>query len=185
MTEAIMQTILEASFTAGIAAMVVILLRIPMKKLPKRWSYLLWAVVFFRCLCPFSAESRVSLFNAVPEQSIELREFLPEAAEAEPEEYTAPEIPPTASVSEDHSYFPDAYDSPYIDHSGNRNAGFNVTSAYTLPAKRFPIEKIPAENVSSEGSAEEPVNWAEILFPIWRRERRQCFCMPSFPTSDL
>ena len=67
MTEAFLKMIFEASVTAGIAAAAVMLIRIPLKKAPKRWSYLLWAVVFFRCLCPFSVESTVSLFNAVPD----------------------------------------------------------------------------------------------------------------------
>ena len=65
MTETIIQAILESSFMAGIAAVVVMLLRIPMRKLPRKWSYMLWAVVFFRCLCPFSAESEISIFNVL------------------------------------------------------------------------------------------------------------------------
>lgn len=78
--------ILEASFTAGLAALAVMLIRIAMKKAPKRWAYALWAVVFFRCLCPFSIESGLSVFNAVnaiPERAVETEtvEALPEAAE--------------------------------------------------------------------------------------------------------
>lgn len=63
--------ILEASFTAGLAALAVMLIRLAMKKAPKRWAYALWAVVFFRCLCPFSAESALSLFNVIPERTPE------------------------------------------------------------------------------------------------------------------
>lgn len=78
--------ILEASFTAGLAALAVMLIRLAMKKAPKRWAYALWAVVFFRCLCPFSVESGLSVFNAVnaiPERTAETEtvEALPEAAE--------------------------------------------------------------------------------------------------------
>lgn len=78
--------ILEASFTAGLAALAVILIRLVMKKAPKRWAYALWAVVFFRCLCPFSVESGLSVFNAVnaiPERTVETEtvEALSEAAE--------------------------------------------------------------------------------------------------------
>ncbi|MDE5576457.1 MAG: hypothetical protein K2J11_03610, partial [Oscillospiraceae bacterium] len=54
-----------ASFAAGIAVLVVIAARLILKKAPKRWSYIMWAVVFFRCLCPFAAESSVSIFNAL------------------------------------------------------------------------------------------------------------------------
>lgn len=78
--------ILEASFTAGLAALAVILLRLAMKKAPKRWAYALWAVVFFRCLCPFSVESGLSLFNAVnavPERTAQERiEEFSEVAES-------------------------------------------------------------------------------------------------------
>lgn len=78
--------ILEASFTAGLAALAVMLIRLAMKKAPKRWAYALWAVVFFRCLCPFSVESGLSVFNAVnaiPERTAETEtvEALSEAAE--------------------------------------------------------------------------------------------------------
>ena len=78
--------ILEASFTAGLAALAVMLIRLAMKKAPKRWAYVLWAVVFFRCLCPFSVESGLSVFNAVnaiPERTAETEtvEALSEAAE--------------------------------------------------------------------------------------------------------
>ena len=54
-----------ASFTAGIAVLVVAAARLILKKAPKRWSYIMWAVVFFRCLCPFAVESSVSIFNAL------------------------------------------------------------------------------------------------------------------------
>lgn len=61
----------EASVMAGLAALAVMLIRLAMKKAPKRWAYALWAVVFFRCLCPFSAESALSLFNVMPERTPE------------------------------------------------------------------------------------------------------------------
>ena len=66
----------EASVTAGLAALAVMLIRLAMKKAPKRWAYALWAVVFFRCLCPFSAESAVSLFNVIPDHTTETVEVV-------------------------------------------------------------------------------------------------------------
>lgn len=54
-------TVLNMSITAGIAALAVMLVRIPLKKAPKLFSYSLWAVVFLRLICPFSFESAVSL----------------------------------------------------------------------------------------------------------------------------
>lgn len=68
MWEIILRTVLKTSMIAAIAAVIVMLLRIPLKKAPHRWSYLLWAVVFFRCLCPVSFESGISIFNAIPDE---------------------------------------------------------------------------------------------------------------------
>lgn len=55
--------LIKSSFTAGIAAAVVFAARAAARKAPKRWAYMMWAVVFFRCLCPFSMESGLSVFN--------------------------------------------------------------------------------------------------------------------------
>ena len=42
-----------------------------MKKLPKKYSYMLWAILGIRLLCPFSFSSAVSIFNVlVPEKSV-------------------------------------------------------------------------------------------------------------------
>lgn len=81
MSESILKIIIESSLTAGIAAAAVILIRPFMKKAPKRWSYMLWAIVFFRCLCPFSAESAVSLFNAFPAHETQLSQPVRQEAE--------------------------------------------------------------------------------------------------------
>lgn len=64
MSEKIFYFILDAAVTAGIAAAAVIIARLLIRRAPKKWAYMMWAVVFFRCLCPFSAESGFSLFNA-------------------------------------------------------------------------------------------------------------------------
>lgn len=54
-------TILNMSISAGVVALAVILVRIPMKKAPKIFSYVLWAVVLFRSICPFSFNNSFSL----------------------------------------------------------------------------------------------------------------------------
>ncbi len=51
------------SITGAFIAAAIILLRIPMKKLPKKYSYALWAILGIRLLCPFSFSSAISLFN--------------------------------------------------------------------------------------------------------------------------
>ncbi len=81
MCEKIFYFILDAAVTAGIAAAAVIIARLFLRRAPKKWAYMMWAVVFFRCLCPFSAESGFSLFNAFegisPEDKASVSEALP------------------------------------------------------------------------------------------------------------
>lgn len=57
--------ILNMSLSAGCVALVVMLIRLAMRKAPKIYSYALWAVVFFRLVCPFTIQLPVS---AVPVQ---------------------------------------------------------------------------------------------------------------------
>lgn len=57
-------TVLNMSFTASIAAAAVMLVRIPLRKVPKIFSYALWGVVFLRLICPFSPQSPVGLMPA-------------------------------------------------------------------------------------------------------------------------
>ena len=61
-------TILNMSFTGAFVIAAICLVRLPLKKAPKIISYCLWAVAWFRLVCPFSIESVFSLipFNAAP-----------------------------------------------------------------------------------------------------------------------
>ena len=54
-------TVLNMSLTASYCIAVVIVLRFFLRKQSKIFSYLLWSVVFFRLLCPFSLSSAYSL----------------------------------------------------------------------------------------------------------------------------
>lgn len=56
-------TILNMSLTAGYCIVAVILLRFFLKRQSKLLSYLLWSVVLFRLLCPFSLSSQYSLLR--------------------------------------------------------------------------------------------------------------------------
>ena len=60
---AIFITILNLSITASIIALAVMLVRIPLRKSPKIFSYALWGVVLFRLVFPFSFES---IFGLLP-----------------------------------------------------------------------------------------------------------------------
>lgn len=55
--------ILNMSLTAGIAVILVLFVRLPLKKAPKVFSYALWVVVLFRLLCPISFSSGLSLLG--------------------------------------------------------------------------------------------------------------------------
>lgn len=61
-----LEQLLRMSLNAGIVIIVVLLIRALMMKLPKRYSYMLWAAAGFRLLCPISIESRLSILNAKP-----------------------------------------------------------------------------------------------------------------------
>jgi beta-lactamase regulating signal transducer with metallopeptidase domain len=56
---------LNMSLSAGCVALIVMLIRLVLRKAPKIYSYALWAVVFFRLVCPFTIQLPVS---AVPVQ---------------------------------------------------------------------------------------------------------------------
>lgn len=62
MTEAFIK-ILNMSLTAGYCIIAVIALRFLMRRQPRILSYLLWGVVLFRLLCPFSIASSYSLLR--------------------------------------------------------------------------------------------------------------------------
>ena len=68
-------TICNMSFTAGIVILLVLLARQLLRKSPKIFSYMLWGIVAFRLICPFSFSSRYSLFSLDPvKQACLLRE---------------------------------------------------------------------------------------------------------------
>lgn len=71
MVYSIFSALLNMSLTAGVAIVVVVLLRLLLKKAPRIISYALWAVVLFRLLCPVSLPSAVSLFGWMEAPAVE------------------------------------------------------------------------------------------------------------------
>ncbi len=61
--EGIFLNILNMSLTAGVIIVAVLIIRLFLKRLPKKYSYFLWSVVAFRLLCPVSFSSIFSIFN--------------------------------------------------------------------------------------------------------------------------
>lgn len=55
--------VLNMSITASVAILFVLPVRAMLKKVPKLFSYMLWAVVLFRLLCPVSFSNTWSLFG--------------------------------------------------------------------------------------------------------------------------
>ncbi len=55
--------VLYRSMTAGGIVLAVLLLRLLMQKMPKIYSYLLWGLVLYRLLCPFTFVSPVSFWE--------------------------------------------------------------------------------------------------------------------------
>ena len=73
-------TILNMSITASYVAICVFLVRILLRKAPKKFSYALWAVVLFRLVCPLSfstAFSFLGLLNVNSQNNAGLLEYVP------------------------------------------------------------------------------------------------------------
>ncbi len=98
----IFETVLNMSMTASVVILAVLLVRVFMKKAPRKFCYLLWLVVAFRLVVPFSFESSISIFNLggdmpaveipqtgtldeIPQETPEVSEELPEEAPSFPE----------------------------------------------------------------------------------------------------
>ena len=71
MVQRIFMTILDMSIAAGYCAVFVILARLLMRKLPKSYSYALWAIVFVRLMLPVVPERNWSL---LPEKGLTVSE---------------------------------------------------------------------------------------------------------------
>ena len=54
-------SVLDMSIKSGYVIMLVLLLRLFLRKSPKVFSYLLWSVVLFRLICPFSIKTSISM----------------------------------------------------------------------------------------------------------------------------
>lgn len=57
--------ILNMGITACPVVIAVLAVRAFMLKFPKKYSYILWGIVFIRLICPFAVSSPVSLFNVI------------------------------------------------------------------------------------------------------------------------
>lgn len=63
---AIFERVLNMSLTGSIVVAVVLLARLLLRRAPKIYSYMLWAVVLFRLLCPISLSAGLSVLKPLP-----------------------------------------------------------------------------------------------------------------------
>jgi len=61
MLDTIFLQIFDMTKVASLVILIVLLVRLCLKRAPKVISYVLWAVVLFRLLCPVSIEAPISL----------------------------------------------------------------------------------------------------------------------------
>ena len=62
----IFSRVLHMSLTGSYIILFVLLMRLALRKAPKVFSYVLWAAVLFRLLCPVSVSSALSVLNFTP-----------------------------------------------------------------------------------------------------------------------
>ena len=91
-----MHTFLNMSLTASIAAGVVMVLRLFLKKVPRWITCLLWAVVLLRMVCPVGFSLPVSLMPETVSSGAYVERVLPQQAPAAETQATAP-IPATTT----------------------------------------------------------------------------------------
>ncbi len=85
-----MHTFLTMSLTASIAAGVVMLLRLLLKRVPRWITCLLWAVVLLRMVCPVGFSLPVSLMPETVSSGAYVERVLPQQAPAAEAQATAP-----------------------------------------------------------------------------------------------
>ena len=66
------KVVLEMSVTGAIIIAAVMLIRLCMKRLPRRYAYFLWIIPAIRLICPLTVSSEASLFNLFPTQSVQV-----------------------------------------------------------------------------------------------------------------
>ena len=68
--EQLFLTVLNMSGTGAVVICVVLLLRLALKRAPKKYSYWLWSAAAFRLVCPVSWKSVFSIFSLAPAQPV-------------------------------------------------------------------------------------------------------------------
>ena len=62
--------LLNMSLTASILVLIIMVLRVVLKKAPKKYICILWFLVAFRLICPFSISSSFSVYNVLQSNTV-------------------------------------------------------------------------------------------------------------------
>lgn len=138
MTE-LFKTVLEMSITGAIIIAAVMLIRLCMKKLPRRYAYFLWIIPAIRLLCPFTVSSEASLFNLFPTQSVQVEyeeQFVTEQTVELPETVIPQE---TTSIVTVH----------YPDQPAQPSQPQNIVNEKQPPEEAVPSRRVSAISVVS------------------------------------
>lgn len=100
---ALFSQVLNMTMTGSVVILLVILVRLALRQLPKRYAYVLWSVVLFRLLCPISIMAPVSVLEA----------FSPEVQDVTDTVSVVSYIPETPAFSIDEGMTPS--DTPAMD----------------------------------------------------------------------
>ena len=139
------QNVLTASFHGSIVIVAVLLLRLVLKKTPKKFLCLLWLLAGIRLLMPFEIRSDLSLQPEVEDipYVAEVRQEQPEApAATRPQLSDSPVLPAS----------PDAFAAPEFIPEGY----YELVPGQTEP-----------EDLSATAPAEEPYRWTDLIPWVW------------------
>lgn len=135
------RNVLNASFQGSIVIAAVLILRMMLKKAPKKYICLLWILAGIRLLMPFSIESKLSL---QPQSEIvtevqwqELQDYgqiLPEDAQMELPQEAPPEVVPEMPVDRPVTVLPEQPTTEEIPAHAEPEVGYQLNWAAVLPA---------------------------------------------------
>ena len=123
--------VLEMSVTGSIVILITMLARFLLRKRSKRFIMILWAVVAFRLLVPFSFESSFSFFNFLPLNTQTLTEITEVHDAALPDN-----LADTKAVTADHAANTEQQESVRTGTAvnyGDETLSVNLTTSDTLP----------------------------------------------------
>ena len=144
--EALFLQILTMSFSASWLILAVILIRWLLRKAPKGFRYVLWALVAVRLLCPFYFESELSL---VPEQGI-----LSEVGDA---------VQPVAPITPNE----DASTNDTITNDGAQNDIVQNNATQNDTSQNNTILNNATQDLAPSKTVTTPTDFIEVMVCLW------------------